>query len=170
MTIACAPRHERSTTRPAAVPLHGVPVAVKDLIDTADLPTAYGSDIYRDHRPDRDAACVARLREAGGLIMGKTVTNEFAYSRPVATRNPRNLTYVPGGSSGGSAAAVADGMVPRRARYPDRRLDHRPRGLLRSDRLQAPRAARSPPGGSNSWPPRSTRSASCAVPSTISRR
>ena len=97
---------------PARGPLHGVPVAVKDLIDTADLPTGYGSDIYRGHRPDRDAACVARLRAAGGLIMGKTVTNEFAYSRPAATRNPRNPAYVPGGSSGGSAAAVADGMVP----------------------------------------------------------
>ena len=97
---------------PARGPLHGIPVGIKDLIDTADMPTTYGSEIYRDHRPERDAACVARLREAGALIMGKTVTTEFAYSRPVATRNPRDPRFAPGGSSGGSAAAVADHMVP----------------------------------------------------------
>ena len=93
-------------------PLHGIPVAIKDLIDTADMPTTYGSAIYRRHQPRRDAACVSRLREAGAIIMGKTVTTEFAYCRPVATRNPRNLEFAPGGSSSGSAAAVADHMVP----------------------------------------------------------
>ena len=97
---------------PAVGPLHGIAVAVKDLIDTAGMPTTYGSPIYANHRPDRDAACVARLKEAGAIIMGKTVTTEFAFSRPVETRNPRNLAFAPGGSSGGSAAAVADHMVP----------------------------------------------------------
>ncbi len=96
----------------AAGPLHGIPIGVKDLIDSTEMPTTYGSPIYADHRPDRDAACVARLQEAGAIIMGKTVTTEFAFSRPVATRNPRNLEFTPGGSSGGSAAAVADHMVP----------------------------------------------------------
>ena len=95
-----------------AGPLHGVPVGVKDVIDTADMPTSYGSDIYRDHRPQRDAACVTRLRAAGALIMGKTVTTEFAFQRPGRTRNPRAPAHTPGGSSSGSAAAVADRMVP----------------------------------------------------------
>jgi Asp-tRNA(Asn)/Glu-tRNA(Gln) amidotransferase A subunit family amidase len=93
-------------------PLHGIPIAVKDLIDTADMPTAYGSPIYRGHRPDADASCVALARAAGAIILGKTVTTEFATFTPGKTANPRNLTHTPGGSSSGSAAAVADGMVP----------------------------------------------------------
>jgi Asp-tRNA(Asn)/Glu-tRNA(Gln) amidotransferase A subunit family amidase len=97
---------------PARGPLHGVPVGVKDLIDTADQPTAYGSPIYDGHRPDRDAACVARLRAAGAVILGKTVTTEFALFHPGPTTNPHDATRTPGGSSSGSAAAVADGMVP----------------------------------------------------------
>jgi amidase len=93
-------------------PLYGLPVGVKDIIDTADLPTACGSPVYRDRRPTRDAACVAALRSAGGVILGKTVTTEFAVYSPGRTRNPRRLTHTPGGSSSGSAAAVAARMVP----------------------------------------------------------
>ena len=92
--------------------LAGVPVAVKDLMDTADLPTGYGSPIYSGHRPAQDAACVAALRKAGANILGKTVTTEFAYFKPGPTTNPWNAAHTPGGSSSGSAAAVAAGMVP----------------------------------------------------------
>jgi Asp-tRNA(Asn)/Glu-tRNA(Gln) amidotransferase A subunit family amidase len=93
-------------------PLHGLPVGVKDLIDTADLPTSYGTSLHRGHRPARDAACVAALRAAGAVILGKTVTTELAYFAPGKTRNPRDPSRTPGGSSSGSAAAVADAMVP----------------------------------------------------------
>jgi Asp-tRNA(Asn)/Glu-tRNA(Gln) amidotransferase A subunit family amidase len=92
--------------------LHGIPVGVKDVLDTADVPTGYGSPIYDDHQPSCDAACVAQVRELGGVILGKTVTTEFATRHPSKTRNPRNTAHTPGGSSAGSAAAVADGMVP----------------------------------------------------------
>ena len=92
--------------------LCGVPVGIKDLIDTADLPTAYGSPPHRGHRPVRDAACVRALREAGAIVLGKTVTTEFAVYSPGKTRNPHDPSRTPGGSSSGSAAAVADGMVP----------------------------------------------------------
>ena len=93
-------------------PLHGLAVGVKDIIATADMPTQYGSPIYAGHRPAWDASCVVAIREAGGVVMGKTVTTEFALSHPAHTRNPHNLAHTPGGSSSGSAAAVADGMVP----------------------------------------------------------
>ena len=92
--------------------LHGVPVGVKDLIDTIDLPTGYGSPIYAGHRPAWDAPCVALTRAAGGIVLGKTVTTEFANMHPGKTRNPHNPAHTPGGSSSGSAAAVADYMVP----------------------------------------------------------
>src|SRR5688572_24190101 len=92
--------------------LTGVPIGVKDIIDTADMPTEYGSPIYRGHRPRSDAACVALARRAGGVVMGKTVTTEFANRFPGKTRNPFDPGRTPGGSSSGSAAAVADGMVP----------------------------------------------------------
>ncbi|PLZ02125.1 amidase [Burkholderia sp. WAC0059] len=93
-------------------PLHGVPVGVKDVIDTADMPTEYGSAIHRGHRPLRDAACVALIRRAGGIALGKTVTTEFAMYQPNKTANPHNPAHTPGGSSSGSAAAVADRHVP----------------------------------------------------------
>jgi Asp-tRNA(Asn)/Glu-tRNA(Gln) amidotransferase A subunit family amidase len=93
-------------------PLKGVPIGVKDIIDTADMPTGYGSPLYETFRPPRDAACVALARHAGALILGKTVTTEFAYFQPGKTRNPHNPDRTPGGSSSGSAAAVASGMVP----------------------------------------------------------
>jgi Asp-tRNA(Asn)/Glu-tRNA(Gln) amidotransferase A subunit family amidase len=92
--------------------LHGIPIAVKDLIDTCDMPTAYGSAIYAKHRPAWDAPCVALARAAGAVVLGKTVTTELAYFTPGKTANPRNLAHTPGGSSSGSAAAVADCMVP----------------------------------------------------------
>jgi len=93
-------------------PLHGVPIAVKDIMDTADMPTQCGSPIYKGRRSAWDASCVALARRCGALVLGKTVTTEFAYFAPGATANPRNLLHTPGGSSSGSAAAVADGMVP----------------------------------------------------------
>jgi Asp-tRNA(Asn)/Glu-tRNA(Gln) amidotransferase A subunit family amidase len=96
----------------APLPLHGLPVGIKDIFDTADLPTAYGSPIYAGHQPKADAAMVMLIRRAGGLVLGKTVTTEFASLEPAGTRNPRNPAHTPGGSSSGSAAAVAAGMLP----------------------------------------------------------
>jgi Asp-tRNA(Asn)/Glu-tRNA(Gln) amidotransferase A subunit family amidase len=94
-------------------PIHGVPFAAKDIMDTADLPTEYGSPIYKGNRPAADAACVALSRAAGGVLLGKTVTTEFASRFPLGqTTNPHNPLHTPGGSSSGSAAAVADFMVP----------------------------------------------------------
>ena len=93
-------------------PLHGVPFGVKDIIDTCDMPTEYGSPIYCGHRPVSDAACVALSRRAGGVLMGKTVTTEFANRHPGKTRHPMDPQRTPGGSSSGSAAAVGDSMVP----------------------------------------------------------
>ena len=92
--------------------LHGIPVGIKDVIDTAELPTEYNSPIYRGHRPKADAACVMELKRAGAVILGKTATTEFANNHPAPTRNPHNPAHTPGGSSSGSAAAVADFMVP----------------------------------------------------------
>jgi Asp-tRNA(Asn)/Glu-tRNA(Gln) amidotransferase A subunit family amidase len=93
-------------------PLHGVPVGIKDIFDTADMPTENGSVIHAGRTPSRDATVVALLRAAGAVIMGKTVTTEFAYFSPGKTRNPHNPGHTPGGSSSGSAAAVAANMVP----------------------------------------------------------
>ena len=93
-------------------PLHGVPIGVKDIFDTADYPTENGCPIFAGRRPERDATCVAALRAAGAIIIGKTVTTELALLTPARTRNPVNLGHTPGGSSAGSAAAVADHMIP----------------------------------------------------------
>jgi Asp-tRNA(Asn)/Glu-tRNA(Gln) amidotransferase A subunit family amidase len=93
-------------------PLHGVPVAVKDIIDTADYPTECGSPLLAGRQPACDARVVAKLRAAGAVIIGKTVTTEFAFYHPGRTRNPRDSERTPGGSSSGSAAAVAAAMVP----------------------------------------------------------
>src|SRR5690625_2222859 len=121
--------------------LHGIPIGIKDVIDTADMPTSYGSTIYAQHQPIADSYCVdaghrssnrswygstiyaqhqpiadsycvAALKQAGAIILGKTATAEFAHTQPPLTRNPHNPEHTPGGSSSGSAAAVADGMVP----------------------------------------------------------
>jgi Asp-tRNA(Asn)/Glu-tRNA(Gln) amidotransferase A subunit family amidase len=93
-------------------PLHGVPLGVKDIFDTGDYPTEFGSPAWAGRTPRRDATAVARLREAGAVIMGKTVTTEYAYFQPGKTRNPHDPSRTPGGSSSGSAAAVAAHMIP----------------------------------------------------------
>src|SRR5258708_5864258 len=93
-------------------PLSGIPVAIKDIIATSDMPTTNGSPIYRDHIPATDAWVVERLRSLGATIFGKTVSTEFAWRQPGPTVNPWNPAHTPGGSSSGSAAAVAAGIVP----------------------------------------------------------
>ena len=101
----------RESGRPLG-PLHGVPVGLKDIIDTKTMPTECGTLLMAGRRPDDDAALVERLLEAGAVIIGKTVTTEFAFMYPSKTHNPHNLGHSPGGSSAGSAAAVAAGHVP----------------------------------------------------------
>ncbi len=103
---------ERRREGRAGGPLNGIPVGIKDVINTADMPTQNGCAYYKDHQPEQDAGCIAQLRGAGAIIMGKTVTTELATHVPNKTRNPHNLEHTPGGSSSGSAAAVACGMVP----------------------------------------------------------
>ena len=93
-------------------PLHGVPIGIKDILDTSDMPTELGSPLWAGRTPRHDAAVVARLRQAGAVIMGKTVTTEYAYFHPGKTTNPHDGGRTPGGSSSGSAAAVAAHMVP----------------------------------------------------------
>jgi Asp-tRNA(Asn)/Glu-tRNA(Gln) amidotransferase A subunit family amidase len=113
--LALAQAHEADAAfdaGEASGALHGVPIGVKDIFDTADMPTENGSPIFSGRRPDRDATCVAALRSAGAVILGKTVTTELALLTPAKTRNPHNLAHTPGGSSAGSAAAVADHMIP----------------------------------------------------------
>ena len=105
-------RRAADEPRLASAPLHGLPVAFKDIFDTADFPTQYGSPIYAGYRPRADASAVALTRRAGGNILGKTVTTELASLVPAQTCNPHNIAHTPGGSSSGSAAAIAAGMVP----------------------------------------------------------
>ncbi|HTH59714.1 MAG TPA: amidase [Paraburkholderia sp.] len=106
-------RPDTYTVRDAvARPLAGVPVGVKDLISTADMPTGYGSPVYDGNRPAHDATIVSMIRAQGGTVFGKTTTTEFAWRGPAATVNPWNRAHTPGGSSSGSAAAVAAGIVP----------------------------------------------------------
>jgi Asp-tRNA(Asn)/Glu-tRNA(Gln) amidotransferase A subunit family amidase len=93
-------------------PLHGIPIGVKDIIDTAQFTTGWGTSFYREHRSGRNASCVQLMLRAGAIVVGKTVTTEFAYFRPGRTANPHNPGHTPGGSSSGSAAAVADCMLP----------------------------------------------------------
>ena len=101
----------RVTGRPIG-PLHGLPVGLKDIIDTAKIPTEYGCELDRGRVPKKDAYVVERLKAAGAIIMGKTVSTELAYMRPSKTRNPHDPAHTAGGSSAGSAAAVAAGMIP----------------------------------------------------------
>lgn len=103
---------ERRREGRALGPLNGIPVGIKDIINTADMPTQNGCEYFKGHQPEHDAACVAQLRGEGAIIMGKTVTTELATHVPNKTHNPHNLEHTPGGSSSGSAAAVAAGMVP----------------------------------------------------------
>jgi Asp-tRNA(Asn)/Glu-tRNA(Gln) amidotransferase A subunit family amidase len=108
-----ARRHaEAQAAKLRTAPLRGLPVGFKDIFETADFPTAYGTPIYAGYRPPADAALVSMVRRAGGLIPGKTVTTALAFLDPAATRNPRNPAHTPGGSSSGSAAAIAAGMLP----------------------------------------------------------
>jgi Asp-tRNA(Asn)/Glu-tRNA(Gln) amidotransferase A subunit family amidase len=111
MRQAEAADHNRKQGK-AIGPLHGVPIGIKDIFDTGDLPTEFGSRLWVGRTPRRDSAAVARLRAAGAVIMGKTVTTEYAYFTPGKTRNPHDPKRTPGGSSSGSAAAVAAHMVP----------------------------------------------------------
>ena len=97
---------------PKQGPLHGIPFGVKDIIDSHDLPTEHGSPIHKGRQPTADAACVAYSRANGGVLLGKTVTTEFAHVHPNQTRNPHNPGHTPGGSSSGSAAAGGADMVP----------------------------------------------------------
>ncbi|PVX59614.1 amidase [Rhodococcus globerulus] len=99
-------------SEPRRSALHGIPFGLKDIIETADQPTGYGSELWAGWQPERDAKVVRRLRRDGAVILGKTTTTEFATYRPTNTRNPHGLEHTPGGSSSGSAAAVADGQVP----------------------------------------------------------
>jgi Asp-tRNA(Asn)/Glu-tRNA(Gln) amidotransferase A subunit family amidase len=105
-------RKTAQSARLAGTALCGLPVGVKDIFDTVDFPTEYGSPIHAGHRPRTEAAVVSQIRRAGGLVLGKTVTTPFAHMQPGKTRNPRNPQHTPGGSSSGSAAAVAAGMLP----------------------------------------------------------
>jgi Asp-tRNA(Asn)/Glu-tRNA(Gln) amidotransferase A subunit family amidase len=107
-----AARRAAAEPRLPSLPLRGLPVAFKDIFDTADLPTQYGSPIYAGYRPRADATAVVMTRQAGGVVIGKTVTTEFASLVPSVARNPHHSAHTPGGSSAGSAAAVAAGMVP----------------------------------------------------------
>src|SRR5258708_17194934 len=102
----------RQLDRAPIAPLYGVPIGIKDIIDTSDMPTEYGSSIYSGDRPAVDAACVAALRRSGAVILGKTVTTEFAYFTPGKTRNPHRLDHTPGGSSRRSAAATTGQLRP----------------------------------------------------------
>jgi Asp-tRNA(Asn)/Glu-tRNA(Gln) amidotransferase A subunit family amidase len=110
--IQQARERDRERAQGKLGPLHGVPVAIKDIFDTSDFPTENGWRLHRGRRPTRDSAAVSRLRRAGAVIIGKTVTTEAAYFYPGQTRNPHDLARTPGGSSSGSAAAVAANMVP----------------------------------------------------------
>lgn len=103
-------RRAAAEARPG--PLHGLPIGVKDVLDTSDYPSEYGSGIWAGHRPRADAAAVAWARAAGGVVIGKTVTTEFATRRPGPTANPHNPAHTPGGSSSGSAAGVGGGLFP----------------------------------------------------------
>ncbi len=110
--LALAEARSRDAAVAPLGPLHGVPVGIKDVLDTKDMPTEYGSEIYRGYRPAADSACVAALRRAGAVLIGKTTTTQFASPIPVGVRNPHDTDRTPGVSSSGSAAAVADFMVP----------------------------------------------------------
>src|SRR5437667_6291555 len=107
--FVCHAEHVRAAS---TGPLHGVAVGIKDIIDTSDFPTEMGSPIYRGWQPRADASVVQMLKQAGATIVGKTTTTAFASLDPTATLNPRNRDHTPGGSSSGSAAAVAAGMIP----------------------------------------------------------
>ncbi|MCC8968761.1 amidase, partial [Bradyrhizobium sp. Pear76] len=111
-TIGAFVRLDEKARAQQAGPLRGIAVGIKDIIDTADFPTEMGAAIYRGHQPRADAPVVMALKQAGATIVGKTTTTAFAANDPTPTLNPRNHAHTPGGSSSGSAAAVAAGMIP----------------------------------------------------------
>jgi len=111
-TVGAFVRYDGNARAQQAGPLRGIAVGIKDNIDTADFPTEIGAEIYRGHQPRADAPVVMALRQAGATIIGKTTTTAFAANDPTATLNPHNHAHTPGGSSAGSAAAVAAGMIP----------------------------------------------------------
>src|SRR5205085_7497506 len=111
-TIAAFVCRDQNARAAGTGALRGIAVGIKDIIDTSDFPTEMGSKIYRGWRPRADAAVVMMLKQAGATIVGKTTTTAFASRDPTATVNPRNPAHTPGGSSSGSAAAVAAGMIP----------------------------------------------------------
>ncbi|WP_375775090.1 amidase [Bradyrhizobium sp. ma5] len=111
-TIGAFVRHDATARAQDAGPLRGIAVGIKDIIDTAGFPTEMGAAIYRGHQPRADASVVMALKQAGATIIGKTTTTAFAANDPTATLNPHNHAHTPGGSSSGSAAAVAAGMIP----------------------------------------------------------
>ena len=113
MARAAADEADRIISAGEAIgPLHGIPVGLKDIIDTKDMPTEQGSDLFKGRRPVTDSTMTRLLRDAGAIIMGKTVTTEYALTAAGKTRNPHNPDHTPGGSSSGSAAAVADQQIP----------------------------------------------------------
>ena len=111
-TIKAFVNRTKNPKAQAKGPLRGIAVGIKDIVDTADLPTEMGAAIYKGHQPRADAPIVMLLKEAGATVVGKTTTTAFAANDPTPTLNPRNLGHTPGGSSSGSAAAVAAGMIP----------------------------------------------------------
>ena len=149
--------------------LHGVPVGLKDIIDTADMPTENGSVLHAGRTPSRDASVVSLLRAAGAVIMGKTVTTEFATRTPGKTRNPHNAGHTPGGSSSGSAAAVAAGMVPLALGSQTTGSTIRPRFVLRRATGSSRRTGWFRATACSSSPARWTTSASSRARSRTSR-
>ena len=129
-----------------------MPIGIKDIIDVKGLPTACGAKRWADEVAESDAPVVARLREAGAVIMGKTVTTPYAWIDPPPTRNPWNLDRTPGGSSSGSAAAVACGMCFGAIGTPDRRLDHAAGVVLRGRRDEAQLPPESPTSTGSAMP------------------
>ena len=125
-----------ASNKPLSI-IDGMPVAIKDIMETADMPTEQGSLLFAGWRGGRDAAAVAALREAGAVVIGKTVTTEFAAAQARGTRNPWDLMRTPGGSSSGSAAAVGAGMNSRGAWHPGRRINYPSGKFLRMFWLQA---------------------------------
>src|SRR5258708_3871218 len=129
---------ERKRSGEPIGPLHGIPVGLKDIIDTADMPTENGTVLHKGRTPRDDAAVVKTVRAAGAVILGKTVTTECAYFAPGKTRNPHNPEHTPGGSSSGSAAAVAAGMVPLALGSQTNGSTIRPAAFCRADGVHAP--------------------------------
>jgi Asp-tRNA(Asn)/Glu-tRNA(Gln) amidotransferase A subunit family amidase len=125
-------------------PIDGMPLGIKDIIETADMPTENGSPLFAGWRSERDGASVAALREAGAVIVGETVTTEFAATEPRGTRNPHDLRRTPGGIEQRFGGRRRGGNAQRRTRHPGNRVDHSASQLLRLHRLQGERRRAQP--------------------------